>query len=121
MDLVAKQVDYFDGAEFIGYWREDLPVTIKKDGVYASVYRGNGRALVVLVSELKGPQEVPFELDKSILRGPWRRVYDAETGRQFRMLRTPRVKGQKQQTLLGEFNAGTLGMPDRGVRFLAIE
>jgi hypothetical protein len=118
LKAVDDTVGFFDEAEFVGYWRGAGLVKVNTPRVYASVYRGKGRALIVVLSENRGDVDVPFELGKDLLQGrAVKRVFDAETGYAF----APQWEPGRKQRLLGEFKPGSFGMPDRGVRLLAVE
>jgi hypothetical protein len=122
MDGMLKVMDdtvgFFDGAEFVGYWRSAPLVRVGTPGVYASVYRGKNRAVIVVVSDRREDLDVPFELGADLLPGrKVQRIYDGETG--FPM--TMHYDYALKQYRLGEFKAACFGMPDRGVRLLVVE
>ena len=118
LKIADDTVGFFAGAEFTGYWRSAPLVKIGTPGVFASVYRGNGKALIVVLSQNRGDVDVSFEIGKELLGGkPVRRIYDAETGFVF----APQRDAALKRTLPGEFKPGSFGMPDRAVRLIAVE
>jgi hypothetical protein len=118
LKVMDDTVCFFDGAEFVGYWRSAPLVRVGTPGVYASVYRGKNRAVIVVVSDRREDLDVPFELGADLLPGrKVQRIYDGETG--FPM--TMHYDYALKQYRLGEFKAACFGMPDRGVRLLVVE
>jgi hypothetical protein len=116
--LMDEKVGFFDGAEFVGYWRSADLVKVGTPGAYVSVYRGKNRALLVALNGRRGDMEVKFELGKGLLNGrPVSRVYDAETGFEFK----PHWDAATKRAALGEFKPGCFGLPDRGVRYIVVE
>jgi hypothetical protein len=118
VNLLDEKVGFFDGAEFVPYWRNAEQVKIGTPGVYVSVYRGKGRAVLVVLNGGRGDKEVEFELQRDLLNGrKVTRIYDAETGFEFK----PQWDAAKNRNILGEFKPGTFGLTDRGVRYIVVE
>ena len=118
LKVLEDNVGFFDGAEFIPYWRNADLIKIETPGVYASVYRGRGRAVVVVVNERREDLDVGFALGRDILPGkPVERLSDAETGFPFGTHWDASIR----QRVLGELKPGTFGMPGGGVRMLLVE
>ncbi len=119
LDLLDRQVGFFDGAEFIGYWR-NRHVLIETPGVYASLYRNRERtrAVAVVLSSRRGDVDVRFRLRDGLLKNrEVTRITDGETGRAFGLHYDRKTRRRR----LGELKIDRFGMPDRGVRLLILE
>lgn len=118
LKVVDAAVGFFDGAEFVGYWRSAPLIRIGTPGVYASVYRGRNHAVIVVVNERREDVDVPFELGKDILPGKVvQKVYDGETG----SVMVLRYDDAQKKPAWGELKPGLFGIADRGVRLLVVE
>lgn len=118
LKVVDAAVGFFDGAEFVGYWRSAPLIRIGTPGVYASVYRGRDHAVIVVVNERREDVDVPFELGKDILPGKVvQKVYDGETG----SVMAPRYDDAQKKPVWGELKPGLFGIANRGVRLLVVE
>lgn len=118
LKVLERNVGFFDGAEFIPYWRNKHLIKISTPGVYASVYRGKGKAVIVVVNTRREDIDVRFELGKGILeKKKFTRLYDAETGEEFRWLWDRKLR----RRVLGELKPGVFGMPWGSVRLLVVE
>jgi hypothetical protein len=120
--LLQDKVGFFDGAEYIPYWRNDL-FTVDVPGVYVSLYRGNGRMIAVVLNARHEEVDVPLTLAPNVLPGGKKvqKLADAETGFVFE---TPWAKNAagKQYSGFGEFTTPfVFGIGDRGVRLLVLE
>ncbi len=116
--LMDEKVGYFEGAQFLPYWRNRHVLKLDTPGVYASIYLGKGRALIVVVNEKRQDQEVAFTLEPGIVpSGKPQRMYDAETGIDFPPLYDSALKVYRW----GEARPGFFGMPAGGVRLLVVE
>ncbi len=109
LKAIDGAVGFFDGAEFVPYWRNSHLLRIDTPDVYVSLYRGRGKAVAVVVNRVREEKEVAYRLESAILGGNSpRRIYDGETGEEF-------------ATAKGEAKPGTFHMPPVGVRLLVIE
>ncbi|MBI4027863.1 MAG: hypothetical protein HY360_22955 [Verrucomicrobia bacterium] len=118
LDLLDDKVGFFDGAEYIGYWRSGELVRHRTPGVYISVYRGKNRAMLVALNERREDVDVAFDLGPNLLNGrPVARICDAETGFEFK----PQWDAIQKRSVLGELKPGYFGLPDRGVRYIVVE
>ena len=117
--ILHEKVGFFDGAQFIGYWRSGNLVEIGADPVYASVYQGKGRAVIVVLNESRDPVDVPFEIRPDILpdKKEISRVYDAETGYAFGQ----HWDKKQHRREWGEYHPGVFGIEGGGVRLIAVE
>ena len=117
--VLQEQVGFFDGAEFTGYWRSGHLVEMEAEDVHASVYRGKGRAVIVVLNESREPVDVPFEIDPAILKGNKKisRVYDAESGYAFGQ----HWDKKQHRREWGEYAPGVFGMEGGGVRLIGVE
>lgn len=119
LDILDEKVGFFADAEFVPYWDNSDLLTIEEKGVYASIYRGNGKAVIVLLSSLRGGADIHLNLNpKNILKGgKINRVYDPEEDRTMRVRNIPETK----MTQVYEMKKYTLGIEDRGVRLIVVE
>jgi len=119
VDIVDNLVGYFDGAEFIPYWRNKNLINIKTEGIYASIYRGKGKSVIVVVNQNRENKDVEFEINPDI-NGNKKitRIYDAETGIEFGQFYDKNEKRYKW----GEFGKpGIFGIENGGVRLIVVE
>ncbi|MCD6408494.1 hypothetical protein J7L87_05535 [bacterium] len=119
LNLLEEKVGFFEGAEFIPYWRNEKYLKIKTEGVYASIYRGRGKAVIVVVNEDRKSKNVEFEISDSILKGKIiSKIYDGETGISFGKYYDRKERKRKW----GEFGKpGIFGIGGCEVRFLVVE
>ncbi|MCM8830053.1 MAG: hypothetical protein NC824_03540, partial [Candidatus Omnitrophica bacterium] len=119
VDIVDEKVGFFDGAEFIPYWRNKNLINIKTTGVYASIYKGKGRAAIIVVNEKRKAQDVEFEINPEIIESKKiNRIYDGETNFEFGYYYDKNEKKYKW----GEMGKpGILGIEDGGVRIIIVE
>lgn len=116
--IMEDQVGFYEGAEFLPYWRNQHVLKLDAPGVYASVFRGKGRAVIVVVNTKREDLDVSFDLQPGIVAsGKPARMYDGETGVEFGLLYPP-GGGQPRW---GEIKPGSFGMPASGVRLLVVE
>jgi hypothetical protein len=116
--VLEDKVGFFEGAEFLPYWRNQYLLKTAPPGVYASIYRGLSRAVIVVVNANRQDQEVSFTLAPGIIpSGKPARLYDGETGEEFSWL----YDAPTRQYRWGELQPGTFGMPAGGVRLLVVE
>jgi len=118
LKVLDETVGFFDGAEFLPYWRNSHLVKIETPGVYASLYRGKGKVVVVVVNENREDADVRFSIGPEIL-GKKRpeKIYDGETGFAF----GKRYDYSVRRTFWGELKPHIFGMPGGGVRMLVVE
>ena len=108
---------HFDDAEFVPYWRNSNLIKIETPGVYASVYRGKGKAVIVALNANRADVDVRFELGPNILGGKKvERFYDGETGFPFSNLWDYDVK----RAFPGELKPHFFGMTGGSVRLLVL-
>jgi len=118
LKVVDDAVGYFDGAEFVPYWRNSDLIKIETPGVYASVYRGKGKAVIVALNANRADVDVRFELGPNILGGKKvERFCDGETGFPFSNLWDYEVK----RAFPGELKPHFFGMTGGAVRLLLVE
>lgn len=107
LDALDSSVGFFDNAEFVPYWRNSELIKLSTPGVYASIYRGKGKALLVVLNEKRQPLDAPFTLGKDLLPGKAiTRAYDAETGEAINLDAT---------------GSGVLLLLQSGVRLITVE
>jgi hypothetical protein len=119
VDIVDNLAGYFDGAEFIPYWRNKNLINIKTEGIFASIYRGKGKSVIVVLNQNRENKDVEFEINPDI-NGNKKitRIYDAETGIEFGQYYDKNEKRYKW----GEFGKpGIFGIEGGGVRLIVVE
>ena len=118
LKILEEKVGFFDGAEFVPYWRNEHMIDVKTAGVYASVYRGKDRAVIVVVNERREDLDVEFDITREILGGRRiKRFYDAETGYALR----PEWDREVRRRFWGEMKPGVFGMRAGAVRLFVVE
>ncbi|MGC8977143.1 MAG: glycoside hydrolase domain-containing protein [Candidatus Ratteibacteria bacterium] len=119
VDMVDGVVGYFSGAEFIPYWRNKNLINIKTDKVYASIYKGKGKAVIVVVNQNREDKDVEFEINDGIIEGKKiTRIYDLETKSEFGRF----YDNKEKRNRWGEFGkAGVFGIGGGEVRFIVVE
>ncbi len=122
-DLMDKYVGFFreePACHFIGYWRTGGLVQIKTPGVRVSVYKGDNRAVLVVVNENREPTSVEFSMARELVGREPNRVFDAETGREFQNSYYY-DKAQKVHRAWGQYKPGFFPIEGRGVRLIVVE
>ena len=123
INLINKKVGFFDGAQFLPYWRNKQYLQIYTPKVYASIYRGVGRwkghAVIVVVSENPEPVNVHFSISNRILYGEKiTKIYGLTSQDPFGQY----WNSKDNKSEWGEFgNGGKFGISGYGVRFLIVE
>lgn len=120
--LADEYVGFFSeesACSFTGYWRSQALLTIGAPKVYASVYRGKGRALIVLINGDRQPVDVPFTLSPALLGRAPARVYDAETRQPLLPLWDTSKLPHVQR--FGEYRPGVFNLEGHGFRMLVVE
>jgi len=123
--LLDEHVGFFDEEEectFVGYWRSAPLVEVGTPDIHISVYQGKGRAALVVVNANPKPVDVAFTLTKRLLGRDPVRLFDAETGQQFRRheLRDPKTRKYLGRAW-GEYAVGRFGIENHGLRLLVAE
>lgn len=117
LKILDETVGFFDGAEFVPYWRNQDLLRFDAPGVQASLYRGRGKAVAVVVNSNREDVDVPFQLGPILGKRRIQRIHDAETGFAF----APQWDAKIRKRVLGELKPRVFGMPRGGVRLLVIE
>lgn len=119
-DLLDSLVGFFNENEqcpFYGYWRSGDMVKIDTPKVYCSVYKGNGRAVLVVLNENPDPVDVNFAITDKLLGRKVAKIYDAETNFNFQML----YNDPAGKRGLGEYTPNSFGIEGHGLRLLVVE
>lgn len=122
-DLMDKYVGFFreePACHFTGYWRVDKLVKVKTPKVHVSAYKGDNRAVLVVVNENREPVSVEFAMERELLGREPKRVFDAETGREFQNSHYYDKAG-KVQRAWGQYKPGFFPVEGRGVRLIVVE
>lgn len=119
LKIMDEEVGFFDGAEFMPYWRNENLIKIETPGVYASVYRSKDRkkAVIVVVNERRDDVDVRFSVGRILGKKKIKSIRDAETGFRFRKHWDRRVR----RRFWGELDPHIFGMRGGAVRLLLVE
>jgi hypothetical protein len=123
VNIINKEVGFFNGAQFLPYWRNKQYLQIYTPKVYASIYRGvgnwKGHAVIVVVSENSKSVNVHFNISNRILYGKKiKKIYGLTSQDPFGQY----WNNKDNKNEWGEFgNAGEFGISGYGVRFLIVK